>query len=331
MERFIFRTSEKIRLDDFLRKKLPEAAGGGEFTNGKIRRLILAGSVKVNEIQTKRPAFELRGNSTVHVEFDRQKFFYERQPDDVPFIMTQNDILFEDENLIFVNKPAFIPVEQTVTGNRANLHDILVDFLWRRNPELRNPPYSGIMHRLDRETSGVILFTKNRRINAAVHSMFENHEFEKIYTAVCAPVSGSSFFPGQKFYVENSIGRTSPKSRTSTWGPLPEKSGGLYARTDFEIYGECDVGGRRCLLVRCRPLTGRTHQIRVHLSGKGLPIAGDTLYGGPEFSCGTEITVKTEEGTRKSKLERNRVLLHAERLTAHTETLEFDVRAPLPW
>ena len=73
-------------------------------------------------------------------------------------------VLFEDENLIFINKPAFFPVEQTITGSRANLHDAVVDYLWKRNPSLPNPPYAGIMHRLDRTTSGLILFTKKSHI-----------------------------------------------------------------------------------------------------------------------------------------------------------------------
>ena len=173
---FTFDVHKTIRIDEYLREVLEQAAGE-ECSNSKIRRLIVSGSVNVNGKTVTRPSFELRGSSKVTVFFDREKFFYEKQPEDIEFHVTDKDCLFEDENLIFINKPAFFPVEQTIVGNRANLHDAVVDYLWKRNPELRNPPYVGIMHRLDRETSGVILFTKNRTVNKAVSEMFREHDF----------------------------------------------------------------------------------------------------------------------------------------------------------
>ncbi len=188
MEKEIKLISEKTqRLDDFLRRELPEAvlelpravselsyavvepvettADHKAFSNSKIRRLILSGSVTVNGRPVKRPAFELRGRSVLFVHFDPERFFYEKQPEDAAFEMSDAAVLFEDDNLIFVHKPADFPLEQTITGNRAHLHDAVVDYLWKRSPELRNPPYVGIMHRLDRTTSGVIVFTKNRAVN----------------------------------------------------------------------------------------------------------------------------------------------------------------------
>ena len=180
---YTFNTNKTIRLDLFLREELP-AKIEAECSNSKIRRLIVASCVWVNGRQVLRPGFELRGKSTVKIEFDREKFFYEKQPDDISFEVSDKDLLFENEDLIFVNKPAFFPVEQTIVGNRDNLHDALVRYLWKRKPELRNPPYVGIMHRLDRETSGIILFTKNRAANKEVQAMFENHSFTKEYTCL---------------------------------------------------------------------------------------------------------------------------------------------------
>ena len=281
-----FSTSKKERLDEFLRGALPDAleAEKASLTNSKIRRFILSGSVSVNGRQCRRPAFEIRGLTKIDVNFDAEKFFYEKQPDDIDFVMTEADLLFEDENLIFVNKPAFLPVEQTITGNRKNLHDAVVDFLWKRNPGLRNPPYVGIMHRLDRETSGVILFTKNRVVNKAVHDMFESHNFVKKYRAVCCDKRKGNALgklaAGNKFTVEKYMGRISKKSDVCKWGSLSEKEGGLYSRTDFEICGKFDYSGKSYLVVECSLFTGRTHQIRVHLSETGLPLLGDELYGG---------------------------------------------------
>ena len=320
-EAFNFSTTEKIRLDEFLRRELPGAVGEQELSNGKIRRLIVAGAVSVNGRQVNRPAFELRGRSNVVVQFDKEKFFYEKQPDDIAFSLFEKDVLYEDDNLIFVNKPAFFPVEQTIVGNRDNLHDAVVKYLWDKKPELRNPPYVGIMHRLDRETSGVIMFTKNRTINKAVSDMFQGHNFKKLYTAVVCPTGagGKAKLPGGKpvavgtsFTVEKFMGRISPKGQAGKWGSLPESRGGQHSKTKFKIIGEKDVGGRKCFVVDCDLETGRTHQIRVHLSEAGLPIVGDTLYGG---------------------IKGDRIMLHARALEIHNEDVGVDgvIEAPVPF
>lgn len=284
-EKLHFTTEKKIRLDDFLREVLPDckSLAGQELSNSKIRRLIVAGAVSVNGRPVLRPAFELRGKSEVLVSFDAEKFFFEKQPDDVSFEMSEKAILFEDDDLIFVNKPADFPVEQTITGNRANLHDKLVDYLWKRNPSLRNPPYVGIMHRLDRTTSGVIVFTKTRAVNKKVSEVFQSHRLTKQYLAVVEePCSGNS---GQKrqgaqFTVEMYMDRVTGKSQQGKWGELPESRGGQYSKTDFKVLKKITVEGRSCLLMECTLYTGRTHQIRVHLASRGLPILGDQLYGG---------------------------------------------------
>ncbi|MBR1638446.1 MAG: hypothetical protein IJ688_03570 [Treponema sp.] len=329
-ETFSFITKESIRLDDYLRKMLPGAVGQRQaqaqtqaqtqtqapsslnLSNSKIRRLILAGCVKVNGRVLLRPAFELRGTSSVEVFFDREKFFYEKKPDDIKFSLKESDILFEDDNLIFVNKPAFFPVEQTVAGNRANLHDAVVDFLWARNKELRNPPYVGIMHRLDRETSGVIVFTKNRNVNKEIHDIFEKHEQDKEYIALCVPEHPKGGCPvqGTSFTVEKFMGRISGKSQAGKWGELSEYNGGQYSKTDFYVEGETAVEGKACLKIKCMLYTGRTHQIRVHLSGEGLPILGDALYGGRPA---------------------DRLYLHAYRLSFICSGRLYDIIAPLPW
>lgn len=119
-QKITFHTSKIIKLNDFLRKELPlEVAkkidlkdSQCEFSNSKIRRLILSGCIYVNNQKINRPAFELRGNSLITVYFDAEKFFYEKQTNDIDFVLTEKDILFEDQNLIFLNKPAFFPVEK---------------------------------------------------------------------------------------------------------------------------------------------------------------------------------------------------------------------------
>ena len=326
--------SDNQRLDEFLRRELPRAVVEcsrsecietnkdlKSFSNSKIRRLILAGAVQVNGREVRRPAFELRGHSTVTVNFDTERFFYEKQPDDVAFEMSDTAVLYEDDNLIFVDKPADFPVEQTITGNRANLHDAVVDYLWKRQPELRNPPYVGIMHRLDRTTSGVILFTKTRAVNKEISEVFQSHKLSKQYLAVVeAPRGADSRRPeqhchperschseldsGSQFTVEMFMGRLTGKSQQGKWGQLSEARGGQYSKTDFRVLKRITVEGRPCLLIECTLYTGRTHQIRVHLASRGLPILGDELYGGSSAS---------------------RLYLHASRLAFSLEGKTYDV------
>ena len=298
-----FTTENKLRLDEFLRAELPGSIGSqsASISNSKIRRLILAGAVQVNGRPVLRPAFELRGRSLVTVRFDAEKFFYEKQPDDVVFEMTDDAVLYEDDNLIFINKPADFPVEQTITGNRANLHDAAVDYLWKRNPSLRNPPYLGIMHRLDRTTSGVIVFTKNRPVNKALSEIFQSHDLTKQYLAVVEAPSAQT-----QFTVEMYMGRVTGKSQQGKWGELPEARGGQYSKTDFRVLQKITVEGRPCLLIECNLHTGRTHQIRVHLASRGLPILGDELYGGHPAK---------------------RLYLHATRLSFTINDTLYDVKA----
>lgn len=278
---YTFSAESKIRLDFLLRQKLPAAVKSGGFSNSKIRRLIIAGAVSVNGREIRRPAYEVLPGGNVAVDFEEERFFYEKKPDDIQFELSEKNVLFEDEFLILVNKPAFFPVEKTVIGpqKRDCLHDALVRWLWSRSPSLRNPPYVGIMHRLDRGTSGVILFTKQRCVNAAVHDLFESGTIEKTYYALCRGKNGGRVRK-PRFTVESYIGRISPRSAPCKWGAVSESKGGLYSKTEFSLLGETVVSGEKCSAVEARLFTGRTHQIRVHLSGSGFPVVGDELYGG---------------------------------------------------
>ena len=324
--KFTFRIESKSRLDIFLRSELAqtvstyiEKSAAVSLSNSKIRRMIVAGAVSVDGLQIRRPSYELLRGQTVCIEFDKEKFFFEKQADDIAFEMTAADVLYEDGDLIAVNKLAFLPTEETVVGGekRDCLHAALVRYLWAKSA-LRNPPYVGIMHRLDRETSGVILFTKTRAVNAAVHEMFEKRTVQKIYRAVCTlskntgrTQEGRRLEEGSTFFVENHIGRISPKSARAKWGALNAAQGGLYARTDFTVLERTVIGGIPAVKIEARPLTGRTHQIRVHLASVGLPILGDVLYDAPEYK---------------------RTMLHAQSLTFQhpVSGKTITVSAPLP-
>ncbi len=303
MKNYSIISPQKQRLDELLQKQVPELIQK-DVSKSKIRRMIIAGSVSVNGNQVRIPAFVVREKSKISILIDEDKLFYEKKPDDIKFDLTKKDVLFEDESIIVVNKPAFFPTEAGIVGSRDNLHAAVIRYLWSEKPSLRNPPYAGIMHRLDRETSGVILFTKKRDVNAPCHDMFEKHTAKKVYRAVvCGEPSD------KKFSVKMLMGRISPKSQAAKWGRVTRD--GLPSETEFECAGNGSVGKLKVFFLQCRLFTGRTHQIRVHLSSVGLPILGDELYGGKSHA---------------------RIMLHAQSLSfPHPVTGQFmTVSAPLP-
>lgn len=278
-------------------------------SKSKIRRLILAGAVSLNNRQERRPALLVFPGTKINVTLNIEKFLFEKTPDDVSFELTQENILFEDESILLVNKPARFPTEATIVVTRDNLHSAVKRYLNSKGT-FRNQPYSGLLHRLDRDTSGVILFSKTRTVNASIHDSFLRKIVQKEYLAITTLPTNQKH-PESNFSVKDHIARISPKGAPGKWGAV--SNGGDEAHTDFALV----EAGKTLLLIRAFPRTGRTHQIRVHLSGIGFPIIGDPLYGGKTDLSGKPVL---------------RAMLHAASITIpHPVTGKpLTVSAPLP-
>jgi len=241
-----------------------------------------------------------------------------RAPWDETVVPTNVAVLYEDEHLLAVDKPAKLPVHPTARYHKNTLIKIL--------QSARPKEFLSLGHRLDRETSGVLLVSKTPACDKALKRDLEMRVgIEKIYTAI---TWGVPCKPGERLRVDRSL-ELDPESRTKVKMRIGRTEDALSATTIFRGQDATDDGAYA--LVRCDLLTGRQHQIRVHLASLGTPIVGDKLYALDEgFFIRDADGVLTEEDIANLELPRH--ALHATELRlAHPITrAPLAISAPLP-
>ena len=277
----------KLRLDRVLAKQLPE------YSRSRLQQLIGAGFVRVNGI-TMRPSQLVRAGDKIELtEPPVEKI--ENQPEPIPL-----EILFEDKDLIVINKPAGLVVHPGA-GHRSGT---LVNALLHLCPTLSGiggKERPGIVHRLDKETSGCLVVAKNDVAHRELARQFAERTVEKIYLAL---VAGK--LRKQSGVIDETIGRHPVhRQRMSV-----ASSRGRAAKTDYRVVRSREPAS----LIECRLHSGRTHQIRVHLHHLGHPVLGDKIYAA------------------RSAKDFPRQMLHAWKLgLCHPRTGEWkNFEAPLP-
>lgn len=290
------------RLDQFLAERLPEALAQ-PVSKGKVRKLVVAGAVYLNGKRVRIASKELIPGARIEAYVDVNRLYSDERSKDQAFEMGPERVLFEDEYLIVVNKPAGLPTQPTLDEARDNLFAALKRYLTKEGEQ---EPYLALHHRLDRDTSGVVLFAKNRDANAGVAELFSKHLAQKTYQALTHSAKSGIKVP-ERWTIENYLGKARTTGKRAKFTAV--RSGGDHAKTEFQLLERLTRG----LWVEARPITGRTHQIRVHLSEYGIPILGDSFYGAREGSA-------------------QRVMLHAACLTfPHPiHKVEIKVQSPLP-
>lgn len=222
------------------------------------------------------------------------------------------DIIYEDDVLIAVNKPVGVPSQATPDPERDHAFAAVKRFLEKRDKRA----YVGLHHRLDAQTSGVLLMTKDTRVNASISEQFQGHTIQKFYRAIAAGATPNAEYieVDHPFDIRLAIGELPGKFQK--FGPDGKHR--KHALTTLTCAQAVRIGDYCLSSYICQPHTGRTHQIRVHLSSIGMPIMGDPLYG--------------EHFRALRILEPTRMCLHAETLTFnHPLTGErISVHAPVP-
>ncbi len=256
-----------LRLDQFLSEWIPTVTGE-EFSKAKMRKLIQMGFVFLNGSRCKIASKELRFKARIEVFFDRAALMQgdEAKESDRAFTLKASDIVFEDDAIIVMNKPYGLPTQPTLDRNRPCLYTSLIQFLTEREGKVA---YVGLHHRLDRDTSGVILFTKKKEANLGVSKIFQEHLAQKAYFAI----TGAGNAVKEVWQIDNFLGKTQGAKKNSIMRSV--RSGGDRAITDFKRLALSSTAQ----LIEAKPLTGRMHQIRVHLSEGDNPIFGDRTYG----------------------------------------------------
>jgi 23S rRNA pseudouridine1911/1915/1917 synthase len=290
IERFQYTKEESGRLDVFLTACLPE------FSRARLQGLIRDGFVKLDgEVVTKNGiSLEADAQLEIHIPPPLPSSLV---PENIPL-----DIVFENDDLLVVNKPAGMVVHPSPGHDSGTL----VHAALGHSPELKGiggEERPGIVHRLDKETSGLIVVAKNEQAHRWLQDQFRTRAVEKIYLAL---VEGAP--PTPRGRVEAPIGRNLTHRKLMAVVPIEK------GREAVSEYRTLESFPNHTLL-EVHPLTGRTHQIRVHMAFLGCPVVGDRVYG-----------------RRKATLETTRHFLHAHRLkiTLPGEDHPRLFEAPLP-
>ncbi|MBN1537093.1 MAG: RluA family pseudouridine synthase [Anaerolineales bacterium] len=278
------------RLDKYLTVYL------SEYSRARIQRLIKNGKVLVNEVPARKTGQMVEGGDMVLVTIPPVETT-ELQPEEIPL-----DIIFENSDVMVINKPAGMVVHPAAGHNRGTL----VHAALAHAPDIKGisgEARPGVVHRLDKNTSGLILMAKNDTTHHWLQEQFRQRKVKKTYLAL---VDGKPPTPSGK--IDAAIGRDASHRKQMAITPPGKGRNATSEYRTIENYAQHT-------LLEVQPATGRTHQIRLHLAFIGCPVVGDIIYG-----------------RKHSSLPMKRHFLHAARLIIYLpgELQPRNFSAPLP-
>ncbi len=314
------------RLDQFLAQFL--TAQGEGVSRSRVQLLMEQGDVLVDGKREK-ASLKLRGGERIDITGEPRPAPLKATAEDIPL-----DVVFEDADLAVVNKPAGMMVHAGAGQNEdARSRGTLVNALLYRFKALSatgGDLRPGIVHRLDKDTSGLIVVAKNDRAHAALAELFSSRQIKKTYIAL---VEGA--VEREKGTINAGVSRDPVRRTRMTARPTENARSAV---SHYEVVRRLANRFGKFTLIKVRIETGRTHQIRVHMASIGHPVVGDTLYGGSgqltdqvAAQAATSKAARRKAEPERLRLERN--FLHAARLEfPHPRTgklLELEAKLPV--
>jgi 23S rRNA pseudouridine1911/1915/1917 synthase len=291
-----------VRLDKFLVLHVPDVS------RTRLAGLIEGGYVTVMGQPLTDPSMKVKKGQRIEITIP-PAVEAAPSPEDIPL-----EILYEDGDVIVINKPAGMVVHPAPGNLKGTLVNALLSHCGDSLSGINGVKRPGIVHRLDKETSGLLIAAKNDKAHHSLAQQLATREMGRIYQAV---IWGRMLPPAGM--IEGNIGRDHRNRQR-----MAIKQGGKFARTHYKTL---TLFGTLASLVECRLETGRTHQIRVHLTSKGHPLIGDALYGKPPRAVPAGLQLYLHDSWVKG-----RQALHAKELsfihpTTH-EPLHFSTDLP---
>ncbi|PLX84072.1 MAG: RluA family pseudouridine synthase [Desulfuromonas sp.] len=252
--------SEGLRLDQFLAAEIPD------LSRGRAKKIIDLGGVHRSGRRTRSCSSAIRRGESIDVYLDHLSLD--------PFRFQTSDILYQDKYLIVLNKPAGIDTQPTHARYKGTIYEALQVYL--QDPQRpQQKPELGMVQRLDRGTSGLMVFSTHPRSHRGLSRLFMEHRVEKRYLAL---VDGRP--PHDTGEIRSLLARSRQQNRVRS-----VQRGGKEAITRYRVTQHF-VGAS---LVSIELLTGRSHQIRAHMSELGCPLLGDSRYDGPTTAGGIDL------------------------------------------
>ena len=303
----------EIRLDQFLKKNITD------LSRTRIKKLIIDGFLKINNRIIVDPSYNVKENDICSLEIPRA---VKAKPIGEKIEL---EIIFEDNDLIVINKQKGLVVHPAPGNPNKTLVNALINHCGNSLSGIGGEKRPGIIHRLDKDTSGLLVVAKNDRSHNGLASQFKNHGKDgKLIRAYKALIWGIPTFSSGK--ISTFIGR-SDRNRKKMMVINNEKYKSKEAITNWKVLGKNSENN--ITLIECKLETGRTHQIRVHLDYISHPVLGDPLYG-----HGYKTKINKLETTIKFLVEKhgNTQALHAYKLgfehPVTNENLIFETDPP---
>ena len=261
---YIDENDEGKRLDGYLAEITPD------ISRSKIQNLIKSGNIKVNDV-SKKPSYQLRENDKIEFEISPEQSLV-IEPQNIPL-----DIVYEDENMLVVNKPSGMLTHPTTIERENTLVNALLYKYGENLSDINGELRRGILHRLDRNTSGLLMIAKNNKAHEFLANQIKEHTLTKKYRAIVKGV-----IKEDEFEINSPIGRNPNQPHKMTI--LPDGKPSVTIVKVLERFKEHTF-------IELTLVTGRTHQIRVHMKSINHPVYNDTLYGAGQGKVKTEEQV----------------------------------------